>query len=354
MSRSIVPRFYQSVIDDVITHVHEAFIDEGYDEQILTELKQVWEKKLVESKAIERDPEPVITRPMPQSLPPQPVQQQSTHVASTAAIPHQITVPAGNLVSPTVLQYTPQNNAGDGQKPAMSLNLPPKLTLTVPAHLAQAGLQTLVAGSLGNSSFDVQVPRTTILQRDALRSSFKSTGPAGTTVQLPPELAQLFQNNVLHAATQSNPAQHGSQQIPGVQYQLTAEQLQKAQQFTVAIPVTASQNQTPGILQLDGTNDTSDDDDDDEFQDNDDDRDDNDEDQNEDDVGEEDEEPLNSADDVSDEDPADLFDTDNVVVCQYDKITRSKNRWKFHLKDGIMNLKGKDYVFQKALGDSEW
>lgn len=326
MSRAFVPRFYQSVIDDVITHVHEAFIDEGYDEQILTELKQVWEKKLVESKAIEKDPEPVITRPVPQSLPPQPVQQQSTHVAPSAALPHQITVPAGNLVSPTVLQYTPQNNAGDGQKPTMSLNLPPKLTLTVPAHLAQAGLQTLV-----------------------------STGPAGTTVQLPPELAQLFQNNVLHAATQSNPAQHGNQQIPGVQYQtLTAEQLQKTQQFTVAIPVTAPQNQTPGILQLDGANDTSDDDDDDEFQDNDDDRDDNDEDQNEDDVGEEDEEPLNSDDDVSDEDPADLFDTDNVVVCQYDKITRSKNRWKFHLKDGIMNLKGKDYVFQKALGDSEW
>ncbi|KAJ9596152.1 hypothetical protein L9F63_027225, partial [Diploptera punctata] len=65
-------------------------------------------------------------------------------------------------------------------------------------------------------------------------------------------------------------------------------------------------------------------------------------------------EPLNSGDDVSDEDPSDLFDTDNVVVCQYDKITRSRNKWKFYLKDGIMNLSGKDYVFQKANGDAEW
>jgi hypothetical protein len=32
-------------------------------------------------------------------------------------------------------------------------------------------------------------------------------------------------------------------------------------------------------------------------------------------------EPLNSEDDVSDEDPTDLFDTDNVVVCQYDKVS---------------------------------
>ena len=35
----------------------------------------------------------------------------------------------------------------------------------------------------------------------------------------------------------------------------------------------------------------------------------------------EDEEPLNSGDDVSDEEePNDLFETDNVVVCQYDKV----------------------------------
>ncbi|OTF73790.1 transcription initiation factor IIA subunit 1-like protein [Euroglyphus maynei] len=59
-------------------------------------------------------------------------------------------------------------------------------------------------------------------------------------------------------------------------------------------------------------------------------------------------------DDVSDEDPVELFETDNVVVCQYDKVTRTRNKWKFYFKDGIMNLKGKDYVFSRALGDAEW
>lgn len=33
-----------------------------------------------------------------------------------------------------------------------------------------------------------------------------------------------------------------------------------------------------------------------------------------------DEEPLNSEDDVTDEDATDLFETDNVIVCQYDKV----------------------------------
>lgn len=38
------------------------------------------------------------------------------------------------------------------------------------------------------------------------------------------------------------------------------------------------------------------------------------------------EEPLNSEDDVTDEDAADLFDTDNVIVCQYDKVSESRGR----------------------------
>ncbi|NXU71563.1 TF2AY factor, partial [Oreotrochilus melanogaster] len=66
------------------------------------------------------------------------------------------------------------------------------------------------------------------------------------------------------------------------------------------------------------------------------------------------EDPLNSGDDVSEQDAPDLFDTDNVIVCQYDKIHRSKNKWKFYLKDGVMSFQGKDHVFAKAIGDAEW
>ena len=45
---------------------------------------------------------------------------------------------------------------------------------------------------------------------------------------------------------------------------------------------------------------------------------------------------------------------DNVVICQFDKIQRVRNKWRFNLKDGIMNLNGKDYVFQRASGESDW
>lgn len=116
--------------------------------------------------------------------------------------------------------------------------------------------------------------------------------------------------------------------------------------------------QTGEVIQLDGPNETSDEEEEeDDFQDNEDDKDDNDDDQADeenDDAGDEEVEPLNSDDDVSDEEATENFEIDNVVVCQYDKISRSRNRWKFHFKDGIMNLQGKDYVFQKAVGDAEW
>lgn len=76
------------------------------------------------------------------------------------------------------------------------------------------------------------------------------------------------------------------------------------------------------LKQNDGSNDTSDEDDD--ASDDEDDSDDAEEDRDEDEQEMEDagpeEEPLNSEDDVTDEDPADLFDTENVVVCQYDKV----------------------------------
>jgi len=43
-----------------------------------------------------------------------------------------------------------------------------------------------------------------------------------------------------------------------------------------------------------------------------------------------------------------------IIICWILQINRSKNKWKFHLKDGIMNVNGKDQLFTKATGDAEW
>jgi len=44
---------YQSVINDVVGAVRESFLDEGVDENVLLELKNLWQQKLEASKAVD-------------------------------------------------------------------------------------------------------------------------------------------------------------------------------------------------------------------------------------------------------------------------------------------------------------
>ncbi|KAH8880076.1 transcription factor IIA, alpha/beta subunit [Thozetella sp. PMI_491] len=53
----------------------------------------------------------------------------------------------------------------------------------------------------------------------------------------------------------------------------------------------------------------------------------------------------------SDEEGDDLGDT---MLCMYDKVQRVKNKWKCTLKDGVLTVNGKEYVFHKATGEYEW
>lgn len=144
-----------------------------------------------------------------------------------------------------------------------------------------------------------------------------------------PQLHTLLTGPVI-TATMGLPAQLASSLLQQHVNAALNSQQQAAQQA-----LTLKQNQTTIIqgidnsnsVKLDGGTDTSDEDDDaseDEGTDDEaeEEKEDDDPDVMDDGVGEE--EPLNSEDDVTDEEPADLFDTDNVVVCQYDKVCLCK------------------------------
>eukprot|EP00842_Homolaphlyctis_polyrhiza_P002876 jgi/Hompol1/358/HPOL_001091-RA len=56
-------------------------------------------------------------------------------------------------------------------------------------------------------------------------------------------------------------------------------------------------------------------------------------------------------------DPAALHEyaeVSNLLLCQFEKVQRVKNKWKCALKDGVINVNGKDYLFSKANCDFEW
>ncbi|GJN70385.1 transcription factor IIA subunit alpha [Purpureocillium lilacinum] len=44
----------------------------------------------------------------------------------------------------------------------------------------------------------------------------------------------------------------------------------------------------------------------------------------------------------------------HIMLCMYDKVQRVKNKWKCTLKDGVLTVNGKEYVFHKATGEYEW
>jgi len=68
--------------------------------------------------------------------------------------------------------------------------------------------------------------------------------------------------------------------------------------------------------------------------------------------GKDDDEALGSGDDDDNEDK--LPQTADIVLAQYEKVTRTKNKWKCKLKCGFMHLNGIDYLFHEGTGEFDW
>ncbi|XP_024276407.1 transcription initiation factor IIA subunit 1 isoform X4 [Oncorhynchus tshawytscha] len=377
-----VPKLYRSVIEDVINEVRELFLDEGVDEQVLMELKTLWENKLMQSKAVEgfhteeqaalqaaahqqaQQAQQATQQAQAQQvlLPPQ--QQvtswQSTRPTVTSAPQQQVIVQ-----DPKILQHMSATGMSAAAT-AATLALPTGVSPYHQLITSQGQILQFVRAANG-AQYIIQPQQQMVLQQQVLPqmqpggvqapviqqvlAPLQGGHPQQTGVIIQPQQIVLTGNKVQqNAQVMQMPGQPG--QVQQIQQQV--QQVQQAQGGAApGPPQQQAKQQPPMMLQVDGAGDTSSEDEDEEEEEYDEDEDeDKDKDGGED--GQVEEEPLNSEDDVSDEEDQELFDTENVVVCQYDKIHRSKNKWKFHLKDGIMNLNGRDYVFSKAIGDAEW
>ncbi|XP_029281455.1 LOW QUALITY PROTEIN: transcription initiation factor IIA subunit 1 [Cottoperca gobio] len=378
-----VPKLYKSVIEDVINEVRELFLDEGVDEQVLLELKTLWENKLLQSKAVEgfHTEEQAALQAVQQQ---QQVQQQIQQVQQV----QQVTQPtqAQQVILPPQQQQAPQQQvivqdskilqhmSATGMSAAATaatLALPTGVTPYQQLITSQGQILQVVRAPNG-AQYIIQQPQQQILLQQQMQpggvqspviqqvlAPLQGGIPQQTGVIIQPQQIVLASGNKVQGNQQVMQAAAMAQQ-PGQAAAAQVQQLQQAQGAAapqVAVQPQAQQQaqpqQPPMMLQVDGTGDTSSEEDEDEEEEYDEDE----EEEKDKEAGEDgqvEEEPLNSGDDVSDEEDQELFDTENVVVCQYDKIHRSKNKWKFHLKDGIMNLNGRDYVFSKAIGDAEW
>ncbi|XP_038607516.1 uncharacterized protein LOC119932422 [Tachyglossus aculeatus] len=414
------PILYRSVIEDVIEGMRELFAEEGVDEQVLNDLKQLWETKVVQSKAMEGFFRNTLHTPLTLQLPPNLHQTLSSLV-----------IPAGRSISSFTGELGPSSSSIHSTLPAgigYPIHVPAGVTLqTASGQLYKVNIPVVVT----------QAPEGGGLLQHPIQTMFQRLGQpqvaVGAELQLPdarfwPPPWGLGEGKASEGATGDAPAPPPSDVggagtpaaepgFPGmaVPWAVAGPQAsgphreaddggwlptprQSGDEFPRGerlrppgmVPggprgseeVSPSE---PGIIQVDGAGDawsggavgSVEEADENEFLgimsaedlkalDEEGDTASNgdstsgsssssDGGEQEDpqlDVVEED--PLNSGDDVSEQDVPDLFETDNVIVCQYDKIHRSKNRWKFYLKDGVMCFGGKDYVFARATGDAEW
>lgn len=44
----------------------------------------------------------------------------------------------------------------------------------------------------------------------------------------------------------------------------------------------------------------------------------------------------------------------DVLLGQFEKVSRTKSKWKCFLKDGIITVDGKDLAFSRAVGEFRW
>ncbi|KAM9420958.1 transcription initiation factor IIA subunit 1 isoform 2-T2 [Salvelinus alpinus] len=390
-----VPKLYRSVIEDVINEVRELFLDEGVDEQVLMELKTLWENKLMQSKAVEgfHTEEQAALQAAAHQQAQQAQQATQQAQAQQVLLPPQQQVTSWQSTRPTVTNAPQQQVIVQDPKilqhmsatgmsaaaTAATLALPTGVSpyhqlITSQGNLSQNCYIKTADGQIlqfvraaNGAQYIIQPQQQMVLQQQVLPqmqpggvqapviqqvlAPLQGGHPQQTGVIIQPQQIVLTGNKVQqNAQVMQMPGQPG--QVQQIQQQV--QQVQQAQGGAApGPPQQQAKQQPPMMLQVDGAGDTSSEDEDEEEEEYDEDEDE-DKDKDGGEEGQVEEEPLNSEDDVSDEEDQELFDTENVVVCQYDKIHRSKNKWKFHLKDGIMNLNGRDYVFSKAIGDAEW
>ncbi|XP_011211142.2 transcription initiation factor IIA subunit 1 isoform X1 [Bactrocera dorsalis] len=367
-------------------------------------MKQNWRAKLMASKAVEINPEPpepqpppiVANNPKPSKAATAKAKKAAAAAAAAAAqqnSSNNATSSGANDIKPNIaqLQSNVVNGAGTIGGPTTSAAANNSAAMNGGLKQELGKSVSTLSGGLSNSLQksnvigSAQTGAAPVASSSGIGGGVGGSQPQSTNSTIP-IVATLDPNRIMPVNI-TLPAQTGSMNtesrvltihVPASALQdnqltqiLTAHLISSIMSLPTTLASSVLQQHVNAALinsnmqksfnaskQLDGAVDTSDEDESEESDDNMDNDDDDDLDKDDDEDAENDggaeEEPLNSDDDVTDEDASDVFETDNVIVCQYDKITRSRNKWKFYLKDGIMNIGGKDYVFQKSNGDAEW
>ncbi|OAQ66954.1 transcription factor IIA, alpha/beta subunit [Pochonia chlamydosporia 170] len=351
MSNQAVGTVYQTIIDEVVNSSRVDFEESGVEESVLEELRQGWQQKLsqLDVARFPWDPKPEPPPPAPAPAAQQAAPQNNTTQAQfspTISLPTAGSTPGaigqnGIKTEPGYVKQEPgikQEPGAGGSMPALpnynSLDNKTSVAASRAAQQLQAQYGIRAAGSINAIQGQQQQQQG---QQPAAGSSTLSNGQTdgpgddeedyeGILMQRNAEgtlneLGRVEIDRMLHSqmAARAKAMEGGGLMLP----------LKEATQHTVT---SRSSRKGKGVAGYDGG-----DDDDDEI---------------------DDEDAINSdLDDPEDENDDDEVDDEglgHIMLCMYDKVQRVKNKWKCTLKDGVLTVNGKEYVFHKATGEYEW
>eukprot|EP00884_Botryococcus_braunii_P022333 jgi/Botrbrau1/8784/Bobra.0330s0016.1 len=292
MDPQSVEELYRGVIDDVVQRSRRDFVQEGIDETVLEELRILWEQKLAESGCLRVQQEAEIGQQAPG------VHAEPYMPAAPTA--YSVQRPYNSSSGPASISYDVQLG-----KPEPVLH--PIGPVPDGHHFPVSPLvqPTMVYGShvppMGYVHGTYGAFNTAVDTRKRIRHENEQVGPAAKV----PNLCQGM--NVL-----AKPEPAGGPPMAG----------------------------HPSYLQALPQQDGADDEDNSGGKDED-------EDKTE---GAHSGEAL-SADDSDEDEESDIK---NIVLAQFEKVSRSRNKWKCTLKDGVMHIDGREYLFSTAFGDMQF
>ncbi|KAG9084097.1 hypothetical protein FRC06_004209 [Ceratobasidium sp. 370] len=349
MSNRIVPQVYRAIIDEVMANIKGEFEEFGVEEDVLAQLQNKWETKVVASNVAQFEPpaptsppnrHPPIHPTHPHPPPPPPQHHMHPHPHPHPHPPH--------APHPSLLQYPyqpyppppgyPYAYPPQGyQLPPLAVPPPPPPQQPAPAPSPMVKTEDDDAqpkhGTFASNANGGGVTLSRVPQVDGPGETEELDGAVGAVVDRS-RAEDGWDARVGGGATvgrlRARPSpleayMRGLPVPPSVQAQMAGPsrvgmpQLDGSSEIDPASPPLQTLDDGRGTEEIGSDLDDSDDSD---------------------------------ADDVENDGAG--GEAGDYVFCTYDKVQRVKNKWKCVLKDGMIHVNGKDYLFMKCNGEFEW
>jgi len=290
-------QLYNGIIESVIKNVREPFYDEGLDDQVIQELRELWICKLKESGVLSTNPAPVR---MPQQIAQQLQRsEEQNYPGHPAQRPRLDYVESQNTKS---MQFAQRMQQMKQRAPNMQQqkNSPQQQN-------SQSYTQQSTTHQYQNQSSSIQKNQ---------QNSNQPQTQIQKSQQNQPQKQQNSYNTFHHVDGQMNLSESESEDDKKSSSSSSSESEEEDKEDDKKSTSSESAKSSTGDVE---------------------------------------EIALNSGDDIDEDDSVSFDNVKNTIYCQYEHVKRKQAaKWTIKLNNGVMNLDGKDYSFSKCHGEADW